>query len=112
MVVSDTKRAIADLLAGDVDAGVALALDVLAGEPRIKPSRGLLIDPGDAARQAWERRVGAAIALLESAAAVRVFDEIVGELRDAPELAHDVLRDAEPHCDLTDPQRADLLALR
>ncbi|SHH10369.1 hypothetical protein SAMN05443575_3329 [Jatrophihabitans endophyticus] len=85
-------RAGLDLLLAEADPGpgIALALDVLAGGPRIKPSRGLLVDPGDSVRARWGCRVVAAAALLESAAGARVVAELRDELSDSAELAADV----------------------
>ncbi|MBE7190110.1 hypothetical protein [Jatrophihabitans endophyticus] len=64
----------------------AVALGLLAREPRVKPSRRLLIDPSDAAYRRWRRRVVAAAALLASA---QVRHELAAEFADSPDLERD-----------------------
>ncbi|WP_375500666.1 hypothetical protein [uncultured Jatrophihabitans sp.] len=77
------------------------AFDLLAGEPRIKPSRALVVDPGDTARRHWEARVAAAAALLASPVVVQLFDELRDELAEDADLAADVFTTATPHPGLT-----------
>ena len=106
------RATLARLLDRDPVVGIAAALDILAGEPRVKPSHALLIDPTDAVHRRWLRRVAAGAALVASPAIVRVAAEVTDELAESPELAREVLAAAEPHSALPAAQRAALLALR
>jgi hypothetical protein len=87
------------------------AFDLLAGEPRIKPSHSLVVDPGDSVRRRWELRVAAAAALLAAPVAAQVFDEVRDELAEDADLAADVLASSVPTAALTDLQRAALHVL-
>ncbi|WP_375481706.1 hypothetical protein [uncultured Jatrophihabitans sp.] len=107
-VLAATWRA---LLAHDPDVGVAAAFDLLAGEPRVKPSRSLVVDPGDAARRRWELRVAAAVALLGAPVVARVFDELRDELAADPHLAAEALAGVAPNRALDAQQQAALAAL-
>ena len=107
-VVGEAWRALFDR---DPTIGASAAFDLLAGEPRIKPSRRLTIDPGDSARRRWDRRVASAAALLASPLAPRVFEELRDELAEDPDLAADVLTVVVPHDHLSGHQRVALSAL-
>ena len=87
------------------------AFDLLAGEPRIKPSRALVVDPGDSVRRRWELRVAAAAALLASPLATGVFDEVRDELAEDADLCADVLNSPTLSAELTGPQRDELRRL-
>lgn len=87
---AEVVRRVTALLRDDPAAGRALVFDLLASEPRLKPSRGLLVDPGDTARRRWDGRVGAVAALLASPAAEPVADELADELAHDPVFAADV----------------------
>ena len=80
-----------ELFEHDPAVASSAAFDLLAGEPRIKPSRGLVVDPGDSAWRRWQLRVAAAAALLVSPVAARVLDEVRDELAEDVDLAADVL---------------------
>ena len=83
----DELRTILDrLLAGWPGIGTAVALGLLAREPRVKPSRDLLIDPRNDAHRRWLRRVTAAAALLGSPSAADVRQELREEFTDDPDL--------------------------
>lgn len=100
------------LFAWDPVLAVSAAFDLLAGEPRIKPSRRLVVDPTDSVRRRWDVRVASAAALLGSPVADRVFDELRDELAEDADLADDVLSSAAPAAGLTAAQLAALRALR
>jgi hypothetical protein len=103
---------LAQLLAREYELGVGIAFDILAREPRIKPSRALLIDPDDSARRRWSQRVAAGVALVESIALARLFAEIHDELSESAELAADVLVSARVHPQVSAADRRTLLTLR
>ena len=103
---------LARLLVSDPEAGIAEALDLLAGEPRVKPSGGLLIDPHERVVLRWRARVAAAVALLESPVAERVIDAVYDELSDDAELAEDVLSAAAVTAALSQHHRRRLDRLR
>jgi hypothetical protein len=84
------RAALRDLLQRDASFGVATALEILAREPRFRPSRGLLIDPANAARRHWGQRVAACAALLESSALPRVREEVEAEMAECADFAADV----------------------
>jgi hypothetical protein len=107
----DVEAALTRLLAEDSRLGAATALGVLASAPRIKPSTGLLVDPGNRAMRRWRRRVAAARALLAAPAVAQVFAEFYDELTDSAEFAGDVLTDATVAASLTTPQRAAIARL-
>ncbi len=100
-----------ELFEHDRVVAVSAAFDLLAGEPRIKPSRGLVVDPGDTARRRWELRVAAAAALLASPAAGQVFDELRDELAEDPDLAAAALTASMPSPALTRGQLSALHSL-
>jgi hypothetical protein len=100
-----------ELFALDPVIAASAAFDLLAAEPRIKPSRGLLVDPHDLVRRRWDRRVASASALLASPLAAQVFDELRDELAEDADLIADVLALAAPSPALSDGQRHALLAL-
>jgi hypothetical protein len=104
-------NALAELLSTDPRVGASTALGILARQPRIKPSFGLVIDPDGVALLRWRQRVAAAAALLESPALDRIFDELYEELAESQEFAHDVLRDSCIPTDITLSHRARLLRL-
>lgn len=87
---AEVYDAVAALLHTDPVVGVAVVFDVLATEPRIKPSRGLVIDPADDVLRRWRRRVAVAAALLDSPHSARVADELADELDHDPVFAADV----------------------
>lgn len=109
--IDGVRQSVTDLLRLDAAVGVATALGILAREPRLKPSAGLLIDPGDTVLFRWRQRVAACGALLEDPAVIGVFDEIVDELSDDPEFAADVLASCRPDPALGPERRAALDAL-
>jgi hypothetical protein len=104
--------ALTRLLHSQPGLGATAALGILSREPRIKPSGGLLIDPGDTVLRRWRQRVAAGRALVVSAALARVFDELYDELTDCPDLAHDVLGATPDAAALPPAQQAALAALR
>lgn len=83
------RQALHQLLRTDPPLGAATALGILSRPPRIKPSRRLLIDPGDDVLRRWQQRVQAAAALLETPDHGGVRDELLAELADDPALAAD-----------------------
>ncbi|MHA3701767.1 hypothetical protein ACXR2U_06245 [Jatrophihabitans sp. YIM 134969] len=93
--VAATRAAVEALLAADPRLGASTVLGVLSLPPRYRPSRGLLVDPGDDAHRRWERKVAVTRALLASPAATLVADELADELADCPELAAAVRADAD-----------------
>ena len=111
----DPGTALADawreLFTHDPVVAASAAFDLLAGEPRIKPSRNLLIDPGDRTRRRWDRRVASASALLTAPLAPQVFDELRDELAEDADLTADVLASSTPSPALSDGQRHALRAL-
>lgn len=106
------RAALGVLLERDAGLGLTTAFDILARGPRIKPSRGLLIDPADSVWRRWGQRVAAGAALVSSPVVARVFDEVREELAESVELARDVLDVADPHPGLDAERRAALLSLR
>ena len=84
------RTALRELLQRDASFGIATALEILARDPRFRPSRGLLIDPANAARRRWGQRVAACAALLESSALPRVRDEVEAEMAECAEFGADV----------------------
>jgi len=87
----DVAAALVRLLRIAPRLGAQTALGVLSREPRIKPSTGLLVDPGDTVMRRWRRRVAAGQVLLASPVLPDVFDELYDELSDCPDLARDVI---------------------
>lgn len=86
----DLASSLADLLERSPGVGAAIALGLLAREPRIRPSRHLLIDPDDEAYRRWRLRVIAAAALRASAAGCVVERELADEFAESPDLERDV----------------------
>ena len=84
------RSALRELLQVDATFGVAAALEVLARDPRFRPSRGLLVDPANAARRHWGQRVAACAALLESSVLPHVRDEVEAEMAECADFAADV----------------------
>ena len=105
------RTALTELLRTDPEQGLVVAFDILAREPRYRPSRSLVIDPYENAWRRWSLRVAAGAVLLDSPVVARVFDELYDELAESAELAQAVVGAAEPNPSLTAPQRAALQAL-
>jgi hypothetical protein len=107
----DVRLSLVRLLQLDPRLGARTALGVLSREPRIKPSSGLLVDPGDTVLRRWHRRVAAGRALVASAVLPDVFDELHDELTECPDLARDVLAGAAVAPVLSAARRAVLAEL-
>jgi hypothetical protein len=86
---ADVRRLLQQLLGTDPEVGAATALGILSREPRLKPSRRLLIDPDDDVYRRWEQRVAAAAALLEAPGHAGVGAELLAELAEEPDLGTD-----------------------
>jgi hypothetical protein len=79
------------LLARDPRRGAGAAWDRIAGRPEVKPSRALLIDPGNGAEFRWWQAVHGGIALLRSETLSARLEDVLEALAESDEFTRDVL---------------------
>jgi hypothetical protein len=81
----------------DPERGAGAAWDLIAGRPEVKPSRGLLIDPGNTAELRWWQAVHGCVALLRSATLPARLADVLAALSEDKEFACDVVGKLAPH---------------
>jgi hypothetical protein len=85
------EESIVALLASDPQRGAGAAWDRIAGRPEVKPSRALLIDPGNGTEFRWWQAVHGCVALLRSETLSTRLDDVLAALAESAEFARDVL---------------------